>query len=105
MARLLGRHWFYYVVPDHVHQFTPHTIRRLLEVAGFSAVRVRRVSKPMPLDYAARHTEGMAPALAPFARAFVRMLPAAWSAASVPLPLGEMLVTARPAAASNGGPA
>src|SRR5262249_13351682 len=65
MARLLGRHWFYYVVPDHVHQFTPRTIRRLLQIAGFDVVRVRRVTKPVPLAYAARHTETMAPALAP----------------------------------------
>ena len=103
MARLLGRHWFYYLVPEHVHQFTPPTIRRLLELAGFRDVHVRRVSKPMPLAYAAHHTETMAPALAPFARAFVRMLPATWSAVNVPLPLGEMLVTGRPAVEADQG--
>jgi 2-polyprenyl-3-methyl-5-hydroxy-6-metoxy-1,4-benzoquinol methylase len=103
MARLLGRHWFYYLVPDHVHQFTPRTIRRLLEVAGFRDVQVRRVAKPMPLAYAAHHTETMAPVLAPFARAFVRMLPAKWSAVNLPLPLGEMLVTGRPAIAAGEG--
>lgn len=102
MARLLGRHWFYYLVPDHVHQFTPRTIARLLEVAGFGDVTVRRVPKPMPLDYAAVHTETMAPVLAPLARAVVRVLPASWTAKSLPLPLGEMLVTAR---ASPGRPA
>ena len=57
----------------------------------------------MPLAYAAHHTETMAPALAPFARAFVRMLPATWSAVNLPLPLGEMLVTGRPAVAPDQG--
>jgi 2-polyprenyl-3-methyl-5-hydroxy-6-metoxy-1,4-benzoquinol methylase len=95
-ARLMARHWFYYAAPDHVHYFTPTTIRRLLAESGFRDVRVRAARKTLTLDYAAAQAARMTPPLAPLVRAVVRLLPAPVRARPLPLPLGEMLVTARP---------
>jgi 2-polyprenyl-3-methyl-5-hydroxy-6-metoxy-1,4-benzoquinol methylase len=96
-ATLMGRHWFYYTAPDHVHYFTPRTITRLLARSGFEAICVTPTRKPLPLDYAAEQLRHLVPPLAPLATAL------AWVArgplpSAIPLPLGEMLVTARPVA-------
>lgn len=93
VARVLGRHWFYYVGPFHVHYFSPATIRRALEGSGYPAVTVRPLRKPLTLEYAAAQVATLAPPLAPLVRGARRALP--WLARPIPLPLGEMLVTAR----------
>jgi SAM-dependent methyltransferase len=93
--RVLGRRWFYYAGPDHVHHFTPRTLRWLLEAAGFTDVAVRRITKPLPLGYAAEQSGMMMRGLAPIARALTRAMPARWRDRCLPLPLGEMLATAR----------
>jgi predicted TPR repeat methyltransferase len=93
VARLLGRQWFYYAAPFHVHYFTPATIRRALAASGYPDVAVRSLRKPLTLRYAADQLEALAPPLAPVARGVMRALP--WLARPIPLPLGEMLVTAR----------
>jgi len=98
-ARLLGRHWYYYVAPDHVHHFTPRTIVRLLESAGLQHVAVQAIRKPLPLDYATQQLDRLAPALAPLVRLARLAVPRRWWARPLRLPLGEMLVTARPAPA------
>lgn len=95
-ARLLGRYWYYYTAPDHVHHFTPATIARLLERAGFERIRVRAVRKPLPIDYATAQLDRMAPALAPLARMLSALLPARRRQSPLQLPLGEILVTAQP---------
>ncbi len=95
-ARLLGRHWYYYAAPDHVHHFTPATVARLLDTAGFTDVAVRPVRKPLPLDYATAQAERLAAPLAPLVRLGAAALPRRWRDRPLPLPLGEMLVTARP---------
>lgn len=96
-ARAMGRHWFYYAAPDHVHYFTPATIGRLLAEAGFEQVAVRAAAKPLTLDYAAAQLARMTPLLAPLARATRAVVPARLRRRLWPLPIGEMLVTARPA--------
>jgi len=96
-ARLMGRHWFYYAPPDHVHYFTPPTARRLLETAGLRATALRRVTKPLTLDYAFAQLAQFNPHLGGVARAVGRVLPQALRAREWPLPLGEMLALARPA--------
>jgi 2-polyprenyl-3-methyl-5-hydroxy-6-metoxy-1,4-benzoquinol methylase len=94
-ARVLGRHWYYYAAPDHLHYFTPATIRRLLERAGLGVLAVRPATKPLTLDYAAANLERFEPRLGRLAGAAVAWLPAALRTRLVPLPIGEMLVLAR----------
>jgi 2-polyprenyl-3-methyl-5-hydroxy-6-metoxy-1,4-benzoquinol methylase len=95
-ARAMGRHWFYYAAPDHVHYFTPVTIRRLLVDAGFTAIDVRAATKPLSLDYATEQLGRLTPALAPVARALRAVMPSGLRRRLWRLPIGEMLVTARP---------
>jgi SAM-dependent methyltransferase len=92
-AAAMGRHWFYYTAPDHVHYFTPPTIARLLERAGFADVRVRSTRKPLPLAYAAEQAQHLVRPLAPVARV-LESVAGVLGGRSIPLPLGEMLVTA-----------
>ena len=98
-ARLMGSSWFYYVGPDHVHYFTPTTIRRLLDLAGYRDITVRPAYKPMTIDYAADQLQRLTPSLAPLARAALRVTPGPLRHFSWPVPLGEIVVTARPAVA------
>jgi 2-polyprenyl-3-methyl-5-hydroxy-6-metoxy-1,4-benzoquinol methylase len=98
-ARAMGRRWFYYAAPDHVHYFTPSTIRRLLEAAGFASIAVHGATKPLTLEYATEQLERLAPGLAPAARALEWVMPGPLRRRPVPLPIGEMLVTAHGPAA------
>jgi SAM-dependent methyltransferase len=98
-ARLLGRHWFYYAPPDHIHYFMPATVRRLLGRAGFGHVEVRRALKPLTVDYATGALARLVPALGAPAAIVCRLVPQALRSRAVPFPLGEMFVTARPSAA------
>jgi len=95
-ARVMGRHWFYDAAPDHVHYFTPSTIRRLLGEAGFVSIAVHAATKPLTLDYATEQLIRMTPVLAPVARALRAVTPRPLGRLLWPLPIGEMLVTARP---------
>ena len=97
MARLMGRHWFHYAPPDHVHYFTPATIRGLLERAGADAIAVRRVWKPLTLDYAAAQLAETNPQLGRLMTLLAVIAPRAWRAHPWPVPVGEILVTGRSA--------
>jgi SAM-dependent methyltransferase len=94
-ARLLGRRWFYYVPPEHVHYFTPATITRLLEDNGFGDVRVRAFRKPLTVEYSLAALGAFYPRLVPVTEALSRNLPGRLRTVGLSLPLGEMLVTAR----------
>jgi len=94
-ARLMGKQWYYHAPPDHVHGFSPDTIRRLLEATGWAAVSVRAAWKPLSADYVVEQLGHSNPALARIARATTAIVPRPWRARPWPLPLGEMLVTAR----------
>jgi SAM-dependent methyltransferase len=96
-ARLMGRHWFYYAPPDHIHYFTPATARRLLERARLRDVAIFPAFKPLTLAYATAGLTHLSPALGAIARAMAHVLPRALLDRRILLPLGEMLVTARPA--------
>lgn len=96
LARIMGRHWFYYTAPDHVHYFTPATIRRLLASLGYREITVRPVRKPLTLDYAVSQLGHFMPTVAPLGRGGLTLLPTRWRRRPIPLPLGEMMVTARP---------
>jgi SAM-dependent methyltransferase len=94
-ARLMGRHWFYYAPPDHIHYFTPSTIRRLLTDCGFGELTIRAVGKPLTLDYAVAQLGAQNPYLHRIAGALEALLPRGWRTRPWAFPLGEMLVTGR----------
>jgi SAM-dependent methyltransferase len=95
VARLLGRRWFYYAPPDHVHYFTPATVTRLLESSGLGDVRVGPVRKPVTARYALVQASLMSRRLAPIAERLATVLPDRAGAWSMRVPLGELVATAR----------
>ena len=53
-ARFLGSRWMEYKA-EHLYYFTPGTIRRLLQSAGYGDVTMRSGTKKLSLDYIAAH--------------------------------------------------
>jgi predicted TPR repeat methyltransferase len=94
-ARMMRRHWYYYAVPDHLHYFTPSTVRRLLALARLDEITVRPASKPLTLEYAALALTQFNPRLGRLARGVVGCCPRSLRSYLWPLRIGEMTVTAR----------
>ncbi|MGH7894357.1 MAG: class I SAM-dependent methyltransferase [Candidatus Binatia bacterium] len=94
-ARALGRRWFYYAAPDHVHYFTPATVRRLLEASGFEDVCVTAITKPITLAYALTQAALAWRRVAPVAERITTLLPSRVGALRARVPLGELLAIAR----------
>ena len=95
LATITGRFWFQYWAPYHVHYFTPTTIARLLDRAGFERVATQPARKQITLDYAVERLRVSNPRQARLLGAVTPMIPRALRARSWPVMLGEMLVTAR----------
>lgn len=49
-AKLFGRHWIFHFIPFHVYQFTPASVTRLLNKAGFDVVRIEGSLMPFELS-------------------------------------------------------
>jgi len=94
-ARAMGRSWFYYAPPDHLHYFSPKTAERLFRSLALEDVSIRPAYKPLTLGYAAEQLAHFTPPLAPLARGLSRILPARLTDYPWPMPLGEIFVTAR----------
>lgn len=56
-ARLSGRHWHLYNLPEHLYFFTPLALRRMLEQAGCRVRRVVREVNWSPLRYVVERLE------------------------------------------------
>ena len=94
-ARLMGRHWYYYAPPDHLHYFTPATLRALQAAGGLRDIRVRPTSKPLTLEYAAAALGQFNARLGRLVRPIVARMPKGLRSRLWPLPIGEMVATAR----------
>lgn len=94
-ARLLGRAWYFYAPRDHFHYFDRRTITRFLGSHGFDVAPIVRATKPLTAGYIARQVEVFYPGLRAVA-ALLRRLPAGLRSRPLRLPLGEILVVARP---------
>jgi 2-polyprenyl-3-methyl-5-hydroxy-6-metoxy-1,4-benzoquinol methylase len=94
-ARVMRHHWYFYAVPDHLHYFTPGTVRRLLALATLDEVMVRPASKPLTLEHAALALAQFNPRLGRLARSIIEYCPRALRSYLWPLRIGEMTVTAR----------
>ncbi|MEA2639188.1 MAG: hypothetical protein QOF51_582 [Chloroflexota bacterium] len=68
VARLLGRHWPWYM-QMHLFYFSRRTLARLVEQAGFDVLNVRRHRRVLRVSYALSRTEGrLGPLYPPLAR-------------------------------------
>jgi hypothetical protein len=57
-ARLTGRRWHHYKIPEHLHHFDPVTCSRLLALAGFDVVHrtARHAGKYVRLSFIAERS-------------------------------------------------
>ncbi len=93
MARSMGRWWFQYWPPDHVHYFARTTVSRLLDREGFTVVDSIPARKPITLSYIALRLRDTNPAQSRLVARLMSLLPARWRERQMLLPTGEMLVT------------
>ena len=94
LAVLMGRFWFQYWVPDHVHYFAPTTIGRLLAHGGFERVATRSARKALTLNYAVERLRVSNPRQARLLSVIMPVVPRRLRMRAWPVPVGEMLVTA-----------
>jgi predicted TPR repeat methyltransferase len=92
---LMGRRWYFYIPEEHLYYFSPRSLCRLVERCGFEVVSCRSSGKPMTFDYALAQFREYNPLIYQLGRAVGVVLPQRLRQASVPLPIGEMLVIAR----------
>jgi hypothetical protein len=64
-ARVLGRRWHHYKHAEHIYHFTPASLQRLLEEAGFTVKRKtpRHAGKYVSLDFIAERAGRVHPVL------------------------------------------
>ncbi len=102
IARVMGRSWVF-LLDVHLYYFTRTTIRRLLEEAGFSVVRVRPHMQQLALGYVLHRA-------APYVGAPARLLESAVRALGIghwqmPYWMGQTLVIARKRPRASARPA
>jgi 2-polyprenyl-3-methyl-5-hydroxy-6-metoxy-1,4-benzoquinol methylase len=73
LARVSGRRWVSFKIPEHVHYYSPRSVRRLLEGSGFEVISIRGsgqyVTVAFMLDRLSRLAPRLTAALAAAARA------------------------------------
>ena len=94
-AKLMRSHWLEFKA-EHMYYYTRRTLRRQLEQAGFTDIRLLGGTKLLSLDYVTRHfitypVVGLTPALR-FLRA---VLPVSWGQRLWLLPAGGIIALAR----------
>ena len=69
LARVSGRRWVSLKVPEHVYYYSPRSIRRLLESAGFAVLSVRGTGQYVTLPFLLSRLHRLAPRLTRVLRA------------------------------------
>jgi SAM-dependent methyltransferase len=97
MARLLGRHWYYVDMDEHIALFTTGGLRQLLERAGFTVVEAGTTGRRYRLSYIERRLRFLSRQGGLLRAASVAARPLRlWGNAQVALNLGDvMALTAR----------
>ena len=94
-AKLMGSRWLE-LKAEHLYYYTPATLRRQLELAGFVDIRITGGKKMLSVDYVTRHfITYPVPALTPALRLLRAILPSAWSQRPFLTPAGGMVALAR----------
>jgi len=94
-CRMMGAKWSHYKA-EHLHYFSPVTIKALLKKSGFTPLRSKTSSKYLNLSYIInqfriyRH-----PIFTPLLIGIERLVPRSIKQANFPIICGEMLVLAR----------
>jgi 2-polyprenyl-3-methyl-5-hydroxy-6-metoxy-1,4-benzoquinol methylase len=94
-CRMMGAKWSHYKA-EHLHYFTPVTIKTLLKKSGVSPVLIEASPKYLNLEYIISQFQTYQhPIFTPLATGVDRLFPRTIKQANLPLFCGEMLVLAR----------
>lgn len=93
LARFSGRRWVSFKIPEHVHYFSPRSIRRLLNRAGFDVLTCRPAGQWVTLDFALDRLARLVPRPSAVLAAAARGL--GLRAAAIFVPNGSIDVVAR----------
>src|SRR5262249_18413311 len=94
IARLMGRWWYFYAPPVHIHYFNRHTIARLIERCGFRLVQIGTAHKILTLDYMLAMIPAFLPGLTRVTRTASRLVPPGVRRRPRRVAVGELLVVA-----------
>jgi hypothetical protein len=83
----MGQHWFHYKPQEHLYFFSPATLAKLLDQAGFDVVATRRSGKVVTFAYLCGRLLAYSRPLARALSATVGLLPIAHR--HFVLPIGE----------------
>lgn len=94
-ARLMRSRWLEFKA-EHMYYYTARTLRRQLEQAGFTDIRLLRGTKRLSLDYVTRHfITYPVPGLTPGLRLLRALLPDSWVQHLWLVPAGGLIALAR----------
>ncbi len=94
-ARLMGSRWLEFKA-EHLFYYTPKTLRRQLEKAGFSDIKIARGTKLLSLDYVTHHfVTYPVPVVTPVLKFLRALVPTSWAQRPWLVPAGGMVASAR----------
>ena len=106
--RLMGRRWYFYIPEEHLHLFSPRSVRVLLSSENFEIVQRQRTTKPLTFAYSLTQLAEYNPGIYRVLRSASPLIPRNLQELSIPLYIGEMMVIGRrrseAAPASGGAP-
>jgi len=94
-AQVMGKNWWFYIPEEHLHYFSPRTIRLLANKVGLEVVHIGPISKPLTLDYGLTQFKVFNPHIFKCLNAVCKLLPARARSRVIPFAIGEMLVVLR----------
>lgn len=95
-AKVARRRWYEYKPKEHLYYFTPRTLARMLEAAGFEHIEARIDPNRYPIAFLIERVSRYYPVLRPVMRLLDRAIPKSMQARLyVPVHYGSMKVTAR----------
>jgi len=95
-ARIARRRWYEYKPKEHLYYFTPRTLARMLEAAGFERIEAKIDPNRYPVAFLIERISRYYPVARPVMRVLDRLLPKSLQGRLyLPVHYGSMKVTAR----------
>ncbi len=93
-AKTMAKYWPPYSPVEHIHLFTPKSLRLLLEQEGFTKIVVKAHVKPLPLGYVFRMLQNFGPEFYRLIKPFKPVVDKSPKNISFPFYVGEMIIVA-----------
>lgn len=95
LARIMRQYWPPYEPVEHIHLFSETSIRKALSKSGFIKIEKKRSIKRLPVTYALGMFENFGPEFYTFIRPLFHVARAVRLNVTLPLYVGEMIITAQ----------